>query len=107
MDLPTKTEMGPGEKYDDLVCYKISDIVLGIPEVMDVVDAGAIADMVQAKSIPDWEKIIMTAMKDLEPTHKFLFLCVAEWSIRFGGREHFLTVPRERYKSTALLYSVL
>ena len=50
------------------------------------------------------KKIIMTAMEDLESTHKFLFLCAADWSIRFGGREHVQIVPRDCYKSNALLY---
>jgi len=77
---------------------------MDIPEVMGVINTGVIGDMVQAKSIPDWEKIIMTAMEDLESTHKFLFLCAADWSIRFGGREHFQIVPRDCYKSNALLY---
>ena len=78
-----------------------------VPKVMRVVDTGAIGVMRQAKSIPAWEKIIMTAMEDLEPTHKFLFLCLAEWSIRIGAREHFRIVPQECYKSNALLYWVL
>ena len=110
MDYRKKTEMGLGEKYDDLVRFNIGGLVDGIPEVIRVLDTGVIGDMIQAESIPAWEKTIMTAMEDLDPAQKFLFLCAAEFYIGFdptSRREHFRIVPQECYKSNALVYGAL
>ena len=110
MDCQTKTEMGLGEKYDDLVRFSIKDLVEGIPEVTRVLETGVIGDTIQAESMLVWKKTIMTAMKDLDPAQKFLFLCAAEFYIGVdptSRREHFRIVPQECYKSNALAYGSL
>ena len=108
MDYRTATEKGLGEKYDDLLRFGIDGLVDGIPEVTRVLETGVIGDMSQAESMPVWKNIIMTAMKDLDPAQKFLFLCAAEFQIGYADpksrREHFRIVPRECYKSNALAY---